>query len=127
MWNRKYVTLQSKRRQRADDDIIDFKNEKDFQSWVIDLAKKNGWSVYFTHDSRGSPPGFPDLVLAKGDCVIFAELKTEVGIISCDQDAWLKRLRNAETIRAFLWRPSDHKKILNILQHTITDRHKNDI
>lgn len=124
MWNRKYVTLQRKRRQRADDDIIDFKNEKAFQRWVIESAKENDWSVYFTHDSRGSPPGFPDLVLVKEECLIFVELKTETGVVSCDQKTWIERLRNAKTIRTFLWRPSNQKDILNVLQCPRTDRLK---
>ena len=35
--------------------------EKDFQATVIDLARSLGWIVGFTHDSRKSEPGEPDL------------------------------------------------------------------
>ena len=35
--------------------------EKDFQATVIALARTYGWIVGFTHDSRKSEPGEPDL------------------------------------------------------------------
>ena len=55
--------------------------EKDFQTTVIDLARTYGWIVGFTHDSRKSEPGEPDLRMVRPPRVIFAELKTVKGQI----------------------------------------------
>jgi hypothetical protein len=68
--------------------------EKQFQTAVVDMARWLGWSVYHTHDSRRSEPGFPDLVLVS-DRVIFAELKTTTGVLAPAQRRWLERLAEA--------------------------------
>lgn len=80
--------------------------ERDFQRRVIALAKLQGWKVYHTHDSRRSEPGFPDLVLARGERVLFAELKNIGGKATPEQLKWLCALHEART-SAFLWWPSD--------------------
>src|SRR5262245_2047627 len=49
--------------------------EKRFMQTVIDYARLRGWLVYHALDSRGSAPGFPDLVFARDGDVVFAELK----------------------------------------------------
>ena len=56
--------------------------EKEFQATVIDMARTFGWMVGFTHDSRRSEPGEPDLRLVRPPRVIFAELKTVKGKLS---------------------------------------------
>ena len=38
--------------------------EADFQADVIAAAEGRGWLWFHCYDSRRSPPGFPDLVLA---------------------------------------------------------------
>ena len=80
-------------------------NEKGFQSAVIELARLCRWVVYHTHNSRRSPAGFPDLVLARRGVVIFAELKSERGRLSDAQQEWL------EATGGSCWRPSDWKTI----------------
>ena len=45
--------------------------------------------AYHTHDSRRSAKGFPDLVLAKNGVVLIVELKTDTGVATPDQVAWL--------------------------------------
>ncbi len=102
-------------------------SEKQFQAAVIEYAKLNGWLVYHTRNSRGSEPGFPDLVLVhpgSGDSVprrprlVFAELKTERGRTSLAQAEWLSALGRVtasgggspmQSPRIFteLWRPRD--------------------
>ena len=86
-------------------------SEKDFQRQVIELAELNGFLVYHTHDSRKSAKGFPDLVMARTERVVFAELKTEKGLVSREQWLWLAALPNA-----YVWRPSDWDSIVKVLR-----------
>ena len=90
--------------------------EAEFQSKVIALAKSLGYKVYHTADSRGSEPGFPDLVLA-GKYVLFVELKTDKGRLSKEQEKWLDVLSLAEGVYASVWRPKDWTEIQKILTH----------
>lgn len=90
------------------------------------IALALGWRGYHTHRSQHSPAGFPDLCLVKPDVgLVFAELKTERGKTTEDQDAWLEDLGAIEheervdlasrdldqfvdpVVRVYLWRPSD--------------------
>lgn len=84
-------------------------SEKQFQSAVIALAKRHLWLCYHTFDSRKSQAGFPDLVLVR-DRIIFAELKTETGRPTADQERWLEGLREAGA-EVHLWKPSDWASI----------------
>lgn len=94
--------------------------EKQFSQQVVDLAKLLGWRVYRTWLSLRSPKGFPDLVLVRASDkrLLFAELKTETGKTTPDQDAWLEDLRMAAQRCGFsvhLWRPADFDNIARIL------------
>lgn len=75
------------------------------------LATALGWRTYHTHDSRRSPAGFPDLTLVRRGRLVFAELKTERGKTTGEQDAWLADLADvelrADNVRAYVWRPRD--------------------
>ena len=88
--------------------------EKGFQQAVIELAQRYGFRHYHTHDSRRSVGGFPDLVLVKNGRLIFAELKSERGVESDDQTAWLNDLRECRC-EVFLWRPKDWQQIERVL------------
>ena len=81
--------------------------EKQFQSLIVEYAKRCGWFVYFTYDSRRSPEGFPDLVLVR-NVVLYRELKTETGRLTPAQKAWGDRLTEAGADYQ-VWRP----KMLN--------------
>jgi len=51
-------------------------SEKEFMAQILQLAKLMNWTCrYHTHDSRESASGFPDLVLAREEQVVFAEIK----------------------------------------------------
>ena len=89
--------------------------EKDFQEEVIWLAGVLGWRVYHTYDSRRSEPGFPDLVLLKGDRLVFAELKVGRRGTTAAQQSWLEELREAGC-DARLWRPTDWREIEALLR-----------
>jgi hypothetical protein len=90
-----------------------------FLATVTELATLTGWLVYHTYDSRRSQAGFPDLVLARGDRLIFAELKTDKGRIRPAQIEWLDRLGAVASsqpgISVYLWRPKDWAGIEKIL------------
>ena len=62
-------------------------NEKEFMQQVTDAARKLGWKVYHTYDSRRSEPGFPDLVLVK-DRILFRELKRNGMMVTPAQSEW---------------------------------------
>lgn len=102
--------------------------EADFQAVVVDYARLRGWMTYHTHDSRRSAAGFPDLVMVRDGQLVFAELKSEKGKTTPEQDAWLMALDavmvgavqrhhdNVECdctypVRSFIWRPSDWSSI----------------
>ncbi len=93
-----------------------FADEADFQAQLITAARRLGWRVYHTRDSRRSEPGFPDLVLAspRQRRVIFAELKTDTGHLSDDQSWWIGALTMAGQ-ETYVWHFSDWDALLKIL------------
>lgn len=88
--------------------------EKQFQAQVMQLAKLRGWNCYHTHDSRKSAAGFPDLVLVRRK-VLYAELKSEKGELSPEQERWIAALLEAGQ-EVYLWRPSDWPEIMKVLE-----------
>lgn len=102
-------------------------SERSFQTAVIDYARRCGWLVAHLHDSRRQvapgvhvgdrdAAGFPDLVLVRGQRVLFAELKAETGKLRPAQVLWLAALRAVERdgagrVLVREWRPSDWPEI----------------
>ena len=84
--------------------------EMDFQQTITSLAKLRGWMVYHTYDSRKGTPGFPDLVLVRGERILYREVKTQIGKLSGSQRAWLDGLEQGGANVA-IWRPSDWDEI----------------
>tara|TARA_R110000744_G_scaffold112956_1_gene211702 strand:+ start:277 stop:606 length:330 start_codon:yes stop_codon:yes gene_type:complete len=97
------------------DKITSTMSETTFLNWVMDLANQATWLVYHTHDSRRSQPGFPDLTMAKGGRLIFAELKSEKGRVSPHQQVWLNQLEKIKGVEVYLWRPSHIDEIVDKL------------
>ena len=93
--------------------------ERNFQASVVHLAKLAGWRVYWTHNSRHSPAGWPDLVLIRGSRIIFRELKrdTRPSRVTRDQRETLEALREAGQDAA-VWTPEDWPEI----EKTLTRR-----
>jgi hypothetical protein len=58
--------------------------------------------------------GFPDLILARGDRLLFAELKPEGARLRPEQAAVLDVLRQAA--ESHVWRPADLPDVLEILR-----------
>lgn len=103
-------------------------SEADFQAGVIDLARIYGWRVAHFRAARqqdgawrtpvaADGKGFPDLVLVHPQRgVLFRELKTDVGHVTAEQEAWLDRLAGAGC-DAKVWRPADWPEIRHALSH----------
>ena len=79
--------------------------ESQFQASIIEFARFRGWLVYHTYDSRKSEPGFPDLVMVRGDRILYREVKTDKGRLTEHQKVWAKRLFQAGGNYG-IWRPS---------------------
>jgi VRR-NUC domain-containing protein len=88
--------------------------EKQFQAQVLELAQRLGWKTHHTWTQIHSPAGFPDLVMARGSRIVFAELKSQKGRVTLEQRDWLARLRVAGA-EAYLWRPEDWDTIITLL------------
>ena len=99
--------------------------EAQFKNSVIEIATRYGWLVH--HDlpamnSRGKwathiqgDSGFPDLVLLNSKGVlVFAELKTDIGVVRKTQERWLERLDLAGVI-VQVWRPNQLPVIIRFL------------
>ena len=94
-----------------------FPDEESFQSWIIQIAKLNGWRYYHTRRSDRSVKGFPDLVLIRpnyGD-LVYAELKHGKNLASPEQRGWLADLVAAGA-EVYLWYPRDMDDIQKRLE-----------
>lgn len=92
--------------------------EAQLSGLITDLARLGGWTLrYHTHTSKRSAFGYPDWTLACPErrALLFCELKSEAGRVRPEQAAWLNALREVETVRAELWRPSDWPAIVETL------------
>ena len=93
-------------------------SEADWQRRVMDTARLTGWMcAHFrpakTQRGRWVTPmagdkGFPDLVLAKDGRLLLAELKTDKGRPTLEQQAWLAELG----AHGRLWRPAQWEAVL---------------
>jgi hypothetical protein len=88
--------------------------ETDLFEAVRQAADLGGRRWFHTFDSRRSPAGFPDLVLARGPELLFVELKSASGHPTAEQTAWLQALRETG-VRAEIWRPADLDRALSLL------------
>ena len=89
--------------------------EREFTTQVRDLARLFGWLRYHTWLSQHSSAGFPDEVLVRPPRVIFAELKSESGHLSGDQEEWLDALARCGQ-EVYLWRPPMLDSITELLR-----------
>lgn len=95
-------------------------SEADFQRSVCELARIYHWDYLHVRKSMGrrggaagwqtttNVKGWPDLLLWKAGCgVIAAELKSDTGRTTLEQDRVLASLRASGAVEAVVWRPSD--------------------
>lgn len=85
--------------------------EAQHQAAILELAQLMGWRWYVVPDSRRCPAGWPDLVLVRGDRIIFAELKTDSGKLRPAQEDWLDALSRVRRVTVRVWRPQDWPEI----------------
>lgn len=97
-------------------------SEDDFLRTVVEYAQWHKWLVHHAkpavkHDRwatwQDGDPGFPDLVLARDERVIFAELKREKGKPTKAQMEWIEALGQPP---AYVWYPSMWDTIERILR-----------
>ncbi len=81
-------------------------SEKEFQQTVLGLANVCGWLAYHVFDSRRSQAGFPDLVMLRAGRLVVAELKSEKGKPTPEQEQWLDAFEATGFAEVKLWRPS---------------------
>lgn len=90
--------------------------ERGFQRAVTELLTLAGWRWHAIKPARtpdgkylvrqDGDPGWPDLVMVRGERLLFRELKTDAGRLTADQQLWLDALRAAGQ-DAGVWRPRD--------------------
>jgi len=115
-----YYALLARRSQAADSVMggtpIPELPEKTLLEHIRALARRHGWLCYHTHDSRGSEPGFPDVLLCKPGRLIFAEVKRQQGKLTREQAQWLDMLGHTISgVEIYVWRPSDLESVHTIL------------
>lgn len=84
---------------------------------VRKLARLTGWMTYHTRLSKGSEPGWPDLVLlsVRQARLLVVELKREGEQPTPAQELWLAGLA-AIGIETGVWRPGDLPEIATVLR-----------
>lgn len=96
-------------------------SEANFTNTVIEMAMTFGWRVAHFRPAETKKGwrtamtghiGFPDLVLARHEQVMFVELKSDTGKMRPDQEAWAKAIGPNFQV----WRPGDLKKIERLLR-----------
>ena len=95
--------------------------ERDLQKWIIQYAEIHGWYVYHVANVRGqlrsnTAIGYPDLTMARGDRLVFAELKAKRGRVTEPQLRWLNRLQDLKSVECYLWKPTDMETIRELLE-----------
>jgi hypothetical protein len=89
--------------------------EKAFQQQIRELAVIYHWKYHHTWTMMHSPRGFLDVVMVRGERLIFAELKTNKGMLTPYQQEWLDALKETKA-EVYIWRPSDFNKIIEIMR-----------
>ena len=90
--------------------------EAQLQAQVIELAALQGWLVHAERPAMRADgswrtaiqgmAGFVDIVLVRGDRLLFCELKSALGRVTPEQQVWHAALR-AAGCDVRLWRPAD--------------------
>jgi len=89
--------------------------ERAWMRVVVEYAHLRGWGCYHTHDARHSVAGFPDLVLVRGERLVFAELKRHGQQPSAAQTTWLADLGRVPGVTVAVWRPTDFEEVQRAL------------
>lgn len=60
--------------------------------------------------------GLPDLLLVRAPRLIIAELKSEIGRLTAEQQVWLNELERCVGVETYVWRPRDIVEVHRQLQ-----------
>jgi VRR-NUC domain len=109
--------------------------EAQFQKWVVDVAKRLGWSVWHVPAPMRATKagwvgakeaaGLPDLIMLHPDPprLVFAEIKGEKGKLSVDQQQFLAMARAlslySTAVNAYLWTPGMEQQIEDLLRSRV--------
>lgn len=97
--------------------------EAEFQAQVVELAGITGWRHLHVRRTIGrgrkwttstNLAGWPDLLLWRPGRIVAAELKSDTGQVTAEQEAVLASLADAG-METFVWRPSDFDAIASTL------------
>lgn len=104
--------------------------EAEFQSWIVDYARVNGWRVWYMPDwvyrliardmqrtriGKDWPDkGFPDLWLVREGELVVLEVKSATGSVKKEQKAWIADLAAAGIV-ARVVRPKDREMLESLL------------
>ena len=103
-------------------------SEAEFQATFIEWLELHRWTVHAERPARSDKgwrtpiqgrPGFFDVVAVKDGTLLLAELKSETGRVTEDQQHWITSAchvaRSRSCIMVMLLRPSDWPKIAALL------------
>lgn len=76
---------------------------------LAELAKARRWEAM-------PAPGFPDLVLLRGNRLLVVETKAQRGVVSPDQEAWLAAFRQVDVVDVAVWWPDDRDELVRVLR-----------
>lgn len=107
--------------------------EENYQQTIIDLANVYGWTVAHFRTARtingwvtpvaADGKGFPDMVLVRPPRLIFAEIKSDKGKLSREQQSWLDLLKGCPGVECYMWKPDDYPEVIRTLsQHDVKAR-----
>jgi len=100
-------------------------SEQGFLGAIIELAQLCGWRAHHGRPALSNKgwrtpiqgdAGFLDLVLVRRPRVIIAEIKSDRGRLTPDQQAWLKELEGCLGVESYVWRPRMFEDIVGILR-----------
>lgn len=105
--------------------------EAQFATQVVDLLNLYHWRWTHFRAARtlhgwvtalSGQPGFPDIVAVRAPRQIIAELKSQGGKLSAEQEAWLYELHRCEGVEVYVWRPDEIERIEEVLAATATSK-----
>lgn len=106
-------------------EAVDHISERDLQATVVGMARGYGWMVYGVLEqsryAKRLSKGYPDLTLVREGRLILAELKSEKGKLTPEQQQWLDTfLRYGQEhdgcCEVYVWRPSQLDLIEEMLK-----------
>jgi hypothetical protein len=79
------------------------------------MAETRKWRWWHDMDSRRNKAGLPDLLMVRGNRLVFAELKRRGGKVSQAQQEWLDELERCTSVEAHVWFPDDFDRAREVL------------